>query len=274
LHLTGHSAAKPDNTPVTSDTTHAALPTVTPPPFTSADPFAGSPAEAYADGASGIVIPAAHGVGSYSAAQVRAAYVTVRKILIAGYLNQAVLAGGNPTSFARLLAPSERPWFTKNLDRKGLDSRGYARSTRVWVTSFAPGTTELVGNAIKVHGRMTAGLQRSGHRALAVHADYLFVYPVQQQGRLPSTRMRIVARAYLTVLFAPWGGLGGPLQAWLSTDLGGPAGILCGINDGFVHPAFPGGPQSPVQPSGNEINPYDQSTPPPTQGGCHATSGT
>jgi hypothetical protein len=273
LHLTGHSAAKPDNTPVTSGTTHAALPTVTPPPFTSADPFAGSPAEPYADGAAGIVIPAAHAVGGYSAAQVRAAYVTVRKMLIAAHLNAAVLAGGSPTAFARLLTTTQRSFFKNNLDRQGLDRHRNSRSTRTWVTSFAPGTTELVGDVIKVHGVMTATVQRSGQRALSIQTDYLFVYPVQQQGGQPSTRMRIVVRTAMTVLFGTWTDPGGPLQPWVSGNLGGTAGILC-VNDGFVHPAFPGGAQSPVQPSGKPINPYDQSTSASTYRGCQPVTGT
>jgi hypothetical protein len=275
LHLTGHGSAKPDNTPVTAGKSPAALPTVTPPPFTSADPFAGSPAESYADGASGILIPAAHAVGSYSSAQVRAAYVTVRKMLIASHLNPSVLGGGKPTAFARLLTSTQRSQFERNLNRRGSDSRGFQRSTRTWVTSFALGSTELVGDVIKVHGQMTAGVHRSGHvRALSIHADYLFVYPVQQAGGQPSTRLRIVERAYMTVLFAQWNDPGGPLEPWFATDLGGPAGVLCGINDGFVHPAFPGGPQSPVQASGTPINPYDQSTPPSAHGGCQPTTGT
>src|SRR5690348_5000533 len=43
-----------------------------------ADPFAGTPAEHWADGAAGITIPAAKAHGPYSAAQVRSAYQTTR----------------------------------------------------------------------------------------------------------------------------------------------------------------------------------------------------
>jgi hypothetical protein len=274
LHLGGHDAAKPDSTPTTNRATPSALPTARTPLFTSADPFAGSPAAGYADGATGIVIPAARTVGGYSAAEVGAAYATVRKLLIAGYLNQAVLAGGSPTAFARILTPSERSYFLKNLRKHGVDSQGNERSTRAWVISFAPGSTELVGDVIKVHGSMSAGLQRTAHvRTLSIHADYLFVYPVQQQGGPASTRMRIVARAFITVLFAAWDDPGGPLQAYLATDRGGSAGALCGINDGYVHPDFPGEPQG-VRPSGVPLDPYDQSTPPPAHAGCQATTGT
>jgi hypothetical protein len=271
LHLGAHSTAKPDNTPVTNASTAAPLPTVTPPPFTVSDPFAGSPAEGYADGAAGIAIPAAHVVGGYSAAQVRAAYITVQKLLIAGHLNHRVLAGGSPTAFLRLLIPTERSWFDRHLGWQGLDRRGDIRSSRAWLTSFDPGTTALVGNVIKVHGSMTAAAGRSGHTpVLSIRADYLFVYPIQQAGGQPSTRMRIVARTVLTVQFATWNDPGGSLEPWVASAPGGPAGILCGFSDGFVHPAFPGGPTNTVKPSGTPIDPYDQSSPPSTHG-CHPT---
>jgi hypothetical protein len=275
LHLGSPSTAKPDNTPVTNGSTVAPLPTISPPPFTLSDPFAGTPAEGFADGEAGIVIPAAHAVGSYSAAQVRAAYKTVRKLLIAGHLNAAVLAGGSPTAFARLLIPAERSWFDRNLDKLGLNRHGDIRSSRAWLTSFDPGTTALVGSVIKVHGSMTAAARRSGQTpVLTIVADYLFVYPVQQAGGPPSTRMRIVARTELTVQFATWNDPGGALEPWVRDAIGGPAGILCGINDGFVHPAFPGGPPSPEKPTGKPIDPYDLSIPPSTHGGCQPTTGT
>jgi hypothetical protein len=273
LHLGAPSAAKSANAPATSKSTAAPRPTVAPPAFSLSDPFAGSPAEDFADGTAGIVIPAAHAVGGYSAAQVRAAYATVRKLLIAGHLNSTVLAGGTPKAFARLLIPSERSWFDRNLNRPG--RHGEIRSSRAWVTSFYPGSTVLVGNVIKVHGSMTAAARRSKQTpVLRIHADYLFVYPIEQAGGPASARMRIVTRTVLIVEFATWTDPGGSLEPWIASALGGPAGILCGINDGFVHPAFPGGGPSPVTPTGKPINVYDQNIPPSTHGGCQATTGT
>ncbi len=274
LHTFGNPAASPDNTPVTNGATPSAPATVAPVLFSRADPFAGSPAEYYGDGAAGIVIPAAHAVGAYSAAQVRAAYATVRKLLIAGHLNHKVLTGGSPAEFARLLIPAQRSWFDRNLDKQGLAKKGYARSSRTWLTAFAPRSTDLIGPVIKVHGRMTAAARGSGNsRVLSIHADYLFVYPVQQAGGDADTRIRVVVRTVLTVHFATWNDPGGSLGPWVYNTSGSQAGALCGINDGFVHPAFPGGPKGPVQPSGPPVNPYDQSTPPTTRS-CQPTTGT
>src|SRR5580704_6560741 len=126
------------------------------PAFTVADPFAGSPAERYQDGQAGIVPPAAHPVGGFSAAQVTAAYVVTERMLIAANLDPQTLRGGSPDTFARLLAPQLRSYFIGQLDKIGVDNHGYGRSTRSWVASFAPGSTAFVGDIIKVDGSMEA----------------------------------------------------------------------------------------------------------------------
>jgi hypothetical protein len=242
------------------------------PAFTIADPFAGSPAANFLDGTAGIVLPAAHPVGGYSATQVAAAYAVTRKMLIAAYLDPGTLHGGRPVAFARLLTARERSDFTAGLDLAGVSDGGHPRNARGWVTSFAPGT-QLVGSVIAVHGVMSALTARqSGRAVLRVHADYLFVYPVQRPG-LPLTRMRIVTRVAVNVDFAQWSDPGGPLQPWWQLVGGGPHGIRCGINDGFVHPQFPGGQPGPVQPSGIPIDPYDQRIP-PSHAGCVAITRT
>jgi hypothetical protein len=274
LHLGSHGAAKPGNTPVAGKSTVAPLPTVSPPAFTLSDPFAGSPAEGYADGAAGIVMPSAHAVGSYSAGQVQAAYVTVKKLLIAGHLNSEVLAGGNAKAFARLLIPTERSWFDNHLSARGLDKHDDIKSSRAWLTSFYPGTTALVGTVIKVYGSMKAAARRLKQTpVLQIKANYLFVYPIQQANGPASSRMRIVAHTLLTVAFATWNDPGGSLEPFVVSVQGGPAGIMCGLNDGFVHPAFPGGPQGPEKPSGKAIDPYSLSIPPSSHG-CQPTTGT
>jgi hypothetical protein len=61
---------------------------------TVAAPFLGTPAQSYADGAAGIVIPPAHAVGNYPAAAVAAAYQMTKRLLIAANLNGPTLNGG------------------------------------------------------------------------------------------------------------------------------------------------------------------------------------
>jgi hypothetical protein len=240
-----------------------------------ADPFTGTPADHWADGAAGIVVPSARSHGEFTAAQVQAAYQDTRKIMIAGNLDWPTLRGGAPTAFADLLTSQQRGQFIGGLDKIGLDKHGFPISTRDWVTSFAPGTTSFVTTAVKVHGSMSAGeTVFSGRTALRVQVDYLFVYAVEPPGH-PDDWMRIVAQDYNTVDFAQWDDPGGPLEPWMVSVGAGTAGEQCGMPDGYVHPAYPNGARSGVRPSGAPINPYS-TAPPPTLSNnvCRATTGT
>lgn len=227
------------------------------PAFTATDPFAGSLAAPFADGAAGIVLPASHPVGSYTTAQVASAYATVKLMLVAANLNVPTLDGAKPTAFAKLLIIEQRSWFYEHLTKPIKPKKGQAWLTRTWVTSFAPGT-QLVGSIIKVHGdEMTAKAVTVDHRsALEILANYLFVYAVEQQGQ-PATRLRIVAHELATVQFAQWYDPGGSLQPWIYGFGDSYAGAQCGASDGFVHPAFPLLGPGKVEPSGTPMNPYN-----------------
>ncbi|MGH3169934.1 MAG: hypothetical protein ACRDN0_29140 [Trebonia sp.] len=124
-----------------------------------ADPFQGTPADQWADGAAGITIPAAKAVGPYSASQVAAAYQTAKKLLIAANMNQQTPAGGTPTAFADLLeTKQQRTQFLDGLGAKCLAKNQRPNSTRIMVVSFAPGSTQFIGSVIKVHGTMSQAL--------------------------------------------------------------------------------------------------------------------
>jgi hypothetical protein len=208
------------------------------------------------------------------ARRVRAAYAATRQLLIAAGLNQATLRGGRPVVFAGLLTAQERKTFLAGLNHSGLDRRGFSRSTRGWVASFAPGQAALAGPVIKVRGHLRGrSAVVSGRGVLQVHADYLFVYPVTQPG-LPATLTRIVFRFAVNVDFARWDDPGGRLEPFWEFAGGGAAGARCGISDGFIHPDFrPGAPQA-VEPSGAPVNPYDQQIPPDSHPGCRSITGT
>ncbi len=227
------------------------------PLFTTANPFAGSRANAYADGAAGIVMPAAHPVGQYSSAQVAAAYVTVKDMLVAAMLSRPTMYGHKPTALGRLLISEQRSWFYDHLTKPYKPSKGPAWLTWKWVTAFAPGT-DVVGKVVKVKGvPMTAKVVTIKQRpALQVYADYLFVYAVQQPG-VAASRLRIVAQEYATVQFAEWNDPGGRLEPWISGFGASYADAQCGLTDGLVHPAFPALGPGRVRPRGPQVNPYN-----------------
>ena len=237
-----------------------------------ADPFAGVPADHWADGAAGITVPAARAHGRYTAAQVRSAYQTTRKLLIAGNLDWPTLRGGAPSAFAALLARTERQQFLSGLRSTALNKDGSEQNTRTWVTSFAPGTS-FVTTVIKVHGTMSAGTaDESGSEVLRITFDYLFVYAVEPPGD-PADWTRIVQQQYGSVDFAQWDDPGGPLEPWISVGTGS-AGVLCNTRDGYLHPDYPNGPSPSVQPSGPARDPYSLATTSSTPGSCAAVTRT
>ena len=239
-----------------------------------ADPFAGNQAANWADGESGIVIPSAKPVGSFTAAQVKGAYEATRKLLIAANLEEQTLLGGAPNAFAGLLTKQQRDDFLAGLKKTGVNKGGYPLSTRKWVASFAPGSAELIGNVIKVHGVMSAQTAReAGGVALAIQVDYLFAYAVEPPGN-PSDWMRVIDHQYGSVDFAQWDDPGGPLEPWDQTIIGN-AGIRCGTDDGYIHPDYPSERSSGTTQSGPAVDPYSSATSVPGGGAvCGRTSGT
>jgi hypothetical protein len=164
--------------------------------------------------------------------------------------------------------------FLAGLNKKGTNKGGYPLSTRKWVASFAPGSTEFIGNVIKVHGTMSAGTApEAGGVVLAVTVDYLFAYAVEPPGR-PADWMRVIDHQYGSIDFAPWDDPGGPLEPADQTIIGN-AGITCGTDDGYIHPAYPSQRSPGAAQSGPAVNPYSSATSVPGGGAvCGRTSGT
>jgi len=226
-----------------------------------ADPFSGTPAATWADGAAGITVPAAAAHGRYSAAQVRSALSTTRAMLVAGNLDWPTLRGGKPTAYADLLTRQQRATFLAGLRTRALNKDGTQKNTRTWVTSFAPGSTQFVTTVIKVHGTMSArAASESGTPVLRVRFDYLFVFAVEPPGD-PAGWMRIVQQQYGSVDFASWDEPGGPLEPWVYDTGVGTAGVQCSVRDGYIHPDYPRNRSSGLPASGAPQDPYSTATP-------------
>lgn len=244
-----------------------------------ADPFAGSPADGWADGQAGITIPAARAHGPYTAAQVAGAYAQARTMLIAMNLDPATLRGGYPSALAKLLVSKERTVFLDGLNKVGLKPSGIPVSTRIWTASFAPGTRFLT-TVVKTSGTMSARVATvSGGRVLSVEVNYVFVYAVASSHDAADW-LRVVDHAVGTIDFATWYGPTGKLAPWDNVGISN-AGIVCGTDDGYIHPAFPNGPPASITPSGPPVDPYATATPSPSGSApannkynCQRTTGT
>lgn len=143
---------------------------------TQAEPFRGSPAARWADGAAGITVPAAKATGWMDAAQVAQALGRSRDFLAAAGLDPRVLSGARPTRAIALLNPHQED--VKQYLRTALSAGTPTPDTDplLLFSRFRPEQARLVGDVVKTRGRLT---YREGKRgAVEVTADVTFVYPV------------------------------------------------------------------------------------------------
>jgi hypothetical protein len=272
----GHTAGSSDGSAPVADTALGSiLGTIAPGDLfagASADPFLGTPANDWADGAAGIVAPPAEPVGGFTAAQVAAAYATTGELVATASLDRQTLLGGQPAAFERLLTARQRATFTAGLGAHGVGKDGRPLSTRSWVASFAPGTAQLDGDVIKVSGTMNAVVvTESGRQVLRVEVNYSFAYAVEPPHNTTDWS-RIVTRQYGSVDFARWDDPHGALEPWDKTVVDPLSGVACGPADGYIHPAYPSNGSITAEQSRLVIRPYTRALPAAT-GACASTTG-
>ncbi|MGW5052241.1 hypothetical protein [Actinokineospora sp. NPDC004072] len=132
-----------------------------------AAPFAGTPAESWADGADGIHVPAPMQVGEFSAAEVAEATELVRRAVIASRVDRSMLVDHDPSGYLGLLAEDARKQLAP------LFGTGQEPQAQALVSLIAP-DSPLLPVAPKVTGTMTAAAGGTGE--LVIHTNYLFAY--------------------------------------------------------------------------------------------------
>ncbi|WP_414719872.1 hypothetical protein [Streptomyces sp.] len=220
---------------------------------TREQPFRGSPALHWADGAEGIEIPQAEAVGGMSKDEVVHALRATRQLLVAANLDPGTLRGEKPVEALELLDPlqeGERERLERALARPDADHDPLTLFSR-----FDPGEAQLAGGVVKTRGQMTFEAGAAG--SVEVHADYTFVYPLVKPGGDEVART-IVRRRLTTALHDPerFVATRGKLSVVSSQQNVG--NTACGTDDGFLHPAFPGDSPEP-DPAGPDVDPYDRS---------------
>nr|WP_067271071.1 hypothetical protein [Streptomyces jeddahensis] len=223
---------------------------------TLAQPFAGSPAERYADGAEGIVLPEAEPVGSLTKAQVAFALKQTKKLLVDANLNPATLRGDRPETALGVIEPLQKDLH--DLLDTALREPDEDHDPLLMFSRFDPAEVRLVGDVVKTRGRMTF---KEGERAsVVVHADYTFVYPVTRAEKGSTEVTRTIIRRVLDLELsdpAKYQVTPGKLAVLrYDQEIGNSA---CDVYDGFLHPQFRSATPNGEAPTGSAVDPYDRS---------------
>jgi hypothetical protein len=137
-------------------------------PVTAAVWLRGTPAEAYPNGAAGIILPAATAVPGFSAAEVGAALDKVRAALVAGRLDERMLTGHDMSAFLGVLAPASRDQTAKFFTGQQLTSVA---------TRIDPAAKLDPAEQPRVSGRMTVAATASdGVDRLQITTNFVWVY--------------------------------------------------------------------------------------------------
>ncbi|KOU64081.1 hypothetical protein ADK57_20265 [Streptomyces sp. MMG1533] len=219
------------------------------------EPFAGSPALRWADGAAGIVLPKATAVGGIPKDRVESALRLTRKLLVGANLDPKTVRGERPEAALAVLDPKQ-PEFVDDLNRS-LRAPDEEHDPLDLLTRFDPADVRLVGDVIKTRGRMT--FEKGDQEGVAVHADYTFVYPVVRTDGSTEVTRTVVRRVLDVELLDPARYVATPDRLNVlhyDRDVGNTA---CEVHDGYLHPQFPSAAPSGEPASGPTVDPYDRS---------------
>ncbi|MEV6548480.1 hypothetical protein AB0M57_07170 [Streptomyces sp. NPDC051597] len=249
---------EPADTPLAAETSR---PTQAPPTRaadrpTLDEPFRGSPAARWADGAAGISVPAARATGWMSTEQVAQALDRTRDFLVASSLDPAVLRGDHPAKAIALINPRQRD--VQDFLSTAFREPSQTNDPLLLFSRFDKTRTRLVGDVVKTRGRIT--FQQGDHGALRVTSDVTYVYPVVSAAAGSRDVERTIVRREVVM---DWDdpskviterGTFSLVSYNLDVTNGG-----CGAKNGYLNPPF--GPRNDTGPGdGPAIDPYDRST--------------
>ncbi|MFF9983569.1 hypothetical protein [Streptomyces erythrochromogenes] len=260
--ITGKAAAREEAAkagPLAPETARPSAPPPSPPPDrpTLQEPFRGSPALQWADGAAGIEVPQATAVGGVPADRIAEALDNAKAFLVAANLDPAALRGARPEAALALLEP--RATETSEHLEKSLAKPGRDQDPLSLFTRYDPAEVKPVGEVVKVRGRMWVEAGKEAGQA-DVRLDYSFVYPLVKASPGADQVERSIVRREITFTVADprkWQVTAGRLTlAEHRVDL---ANSACEVYDGYLHPGFDADPAAGPTPSGPPKDPYDRS---------------
>ncbi|MFJ8936932.1 hypothetical protein ACIRL0_14665 [Streptomyces sp. NPDC102365] len=222
------------------------------------EPFAGSPAARYADGAAGIVLPEAKAVGAFSKEQVAQALEQSRTLLVGANIDRGTLLGNTPETVLGKVLDPRQPELVDDL-RSWLRKPGKDHDPLRFFSRFDQGEVRLVGDVVKTRGRTTFEAGAKG--ALDIHTDYTFVYALAPADPDSTEVARTIVRRVIDLRLlnpAKYDATPGRLAVLRYDD--DIANSACDVHDGFLHPRLASGDgETGAPPTGPAVDPYDRS---------------
>lgn len=223
---------------------------------TLAEPFKGSPAARWADGAAGITVPEARATGWMSTAEVGRALGRTRDFLVAASLDPAVLRGDHPAKAIAFINPHQQD--VQDYLSTAFRAPSKTNDPLLLFSRFEKTRTRLVGDVVKTRGRIT--YQQGDRGAVRVTTDVTYVYPVVSTAAGSTAVERTIVRREVVmdwddpakVITEP--GTFSLVSYKIDVTNGG-----CGTPTGYLTPAFGSGRDTGTG-DGSEIDPYDRST--------------
>ncbi|MGR6317914.1 hypothetical protein Q2K19_03295 [Micromonospora soli] len=159
-----------------------AVTSASPPP--AAGPFDGTPAAAFPEAPTGIVLPTAKRTGPFTEKQVAAGLAKVRTALLMGRLDRRFMTAETPDRFLRLFAPDARANMRDDF------ASGAAVS---YATRLAPGA-RITDHQPRVKGRVSyrSTRDRDGIRVIEVTTNFVWVYAFRSPTPDPSDGVVLV----------------------------------------------------------------------------------
>ncbi|MFD3782089.1 hypothetical protein [Streptomyces sp. NPDC058612] len=239
---------------------------------TLTQPFRGSPALQWADGAAGIEVPEAAATGGMTKDQVADALAKAKQFLVAANLDPATLRGEQPAAALSLLDPKDKR--TKDQLAAAFARPSLEQNPLDLFSRYDPAELRLVGEVVKVRGRMWVEPGEGPGQAHVV-VDYSFVYPfAKARGGADQVERTIVRREATFSIADPRKWTATPGRLWIVAYRRDIANSSCDKYDGYLHPTFVEDPATGPTPSGTPMDPYDRSKTieESSQEGCTAVS--
>lgn len=233
-----------------------APPPETPERATLAEPFLGSPAARWADGAAGVGMPRPKATGWMNSDQVGRALERTRDFLSWSNLDRQVLEGKRPAKAISLINPHQQ-------DVQAFLGAAFRKPDResdpvLLFSRFDPATTRLVGETVKARGRLT--FEEGPKGSVRVTGDVTYVYPVVRAQAGSEDVVRTIVRREVVVSWddpakiVTEPGTFSLVSYKVDMTNGG-----CGPVTGFLTPDFDRS-RSDVERNGSTVDPYDRST--------------